>query len=264
MIWRRKINLPIQLLGQSGCRLECLGTVVYLDPYLSNSVQELDAPDLQRLMPVPVRPEDVMDADWVLITHDHIDHCDPHTLPKIAESSQQANFVGPAPVIEKLENWGISKTRLHLAKEAWTSITADLIIHAIPAAHPNIERDSRGNLLYIGFLLALEIKGNRLYLAGDTSVTQELIDILNALGPISTAVLPVNEKNFFRSQRGIIGNMTVREAFGLAEAIGVKSIIPVHWDMFAINSVDLSEIRAVYEQMKPSFDLQIQPNSIIL
>ena len=43
-----------------------------------------------------------------------------------------------------------------------------------------------------------------------------VIDALNALAPIAVAILPVNEFNFFRSRQGIVGNMSVREAFGLA------------------------------------------------
>ncbi|MCH8331698.1 MAG: hypothetical protein IH946_10050, partial [Bacteroidetes bacterium] len=59
------IEVSLKLLGQSGCRIEYDGTVIYMDPYLSNSAQELDAPDLERLIPVPVQPESVTDADWV-------------------------------------------------------------------------------------------------------------------------------------------------------------------------------------------------------
>src|SRR3546814_13400409 len=69
---RQPLHIPVQLLGQSGCRLGFQGGTVYLDPYLSNSVQELDAPDLARLLPIPCRPEQITDADWVLITHEHI------------------------------------------------------------------------------------------------------------------------------------------------------------------------------------------------
>src|SRR3546814_20389114 len=85
-------GIPVRLLGQSGCRLGFPGCTIYVDPYLSNSVQELDAPDLARLTPIPLQPGQVDDADWVLITHDHIDHCDPHTLPALAEASPTASF----------------------------------------------------------------------------------------------------------------------------------------------------------------------------
>jgi hypothetical protein len=91
----RSMRIPVGMLGQSGCRLAFAPATVYLDPYLSNSVQELDAPDLARQVPIACQPDDVTDADWVLITHEHIDHCDPHTLPKLAKASPQARFVGP-------------------------------------------------------------------------------------------------------------------------------------------------------------------------
>lgn len=259
---RTDSQLPIQLLGQSGCRLDFPGCTVYLDPYLSNSVQELDAPDLARLLPISCSPSEVTDADWVLITHEHIDHCDPHTLPQLAAASPSAQFIGPTCVLQLLAQWGISEERLHLATEDWSGLADGLAIHATPAAHPRIERDKLGRLRHVGYVI--EYQSKRLYLAGDTSVVQELIDCLMALQPIATALLPVNEHNFFRGRRGIIGNMSIREAFQLADELGMQHVVPVHWDMFAANAVGVDEIRAVYAHMQPSFQLHIQPDLIPL
>ncbi len=250
------------MLGQSGCRIEYRDTVIYMDPYLSNSVQELDAPDLSRLLPIPLQPEEVTDADWVLITHVHIDHCDPHTLPKIADASANCQFVGPPPVLEKLLQWGIPQQRCHVATESWRQLCPAVKVRAVPAAHPVVHRDEEGHLSTVGYML--EIEERRIYLAGDTSVTAELLDTLQSLRPIATAILPVNEHNYFRGRRGIIGNMTVREAFLLAEEIGAGTVVPVHWDMFKVNSADPDEIRAIYRHMKPAFDLQFQPTSLTL
>jgi L-ascorbate metabolism protein UlaG (beta-lactamase superfamily) len=255
-------RLPIRLLGQSGCRLGFPGCAVYLDPYLSNSVQELDAADLARLLPVPCAPQTITDADWVLVTHEHIDHCDPQTLPALAEASPGARFMGPTPVLDLLSKWGIAGDRLNLASEGWTDLAPDLRIHAVPAAHPCIERSASGNLRHVGYVLA-HGKG-RLYLAGDTSVVEELIDSLRRLRPISTALLPVNEHNFFRGRRGIIGNMSVREAFQFADELGIENVIPVHWDMFAANATSLDEIQAVYAQMAPRFRLLVRPDHVVL
>jgi L-ascorbate metabolism protein UlaG (beta-lactamase superfamily) len=250
------------MLGQSGCRLGFPNATVYLDPYLSNSVQILDAPDLERQIPIPLQPEEVTDADVVLITHDHIDHCDPHTLPKLALASPQARFVGPAPVLKILSEWGIDPARLALASEEWSDLGLRLKVRAIPAAHPKIQRDDQGNLACVGYLL--DYAGQRVYLAGDTSAHQEIIDVLAASGPIHTAFLPVNEHNFFRGRRGIIGNMTVREAFQFAAEIGAKQVVAVHWDMFAINAVDPDEIRLVHQRTAPDFALLIRPTHINL
>ncbi len=256
------MHLPVRMLGQSGCRLSFPGATIYLDPYLSNSVQELDAPDLNRLPPIPFLPEEVRDADHVLITHEHIDHCDPHTLPKLAQASPQAHFYGPQPVVERLLAWGIPAARIHLARESWQELAPKLRFCATPAAHPEIERDAAGNLACVGFVL--EYDGERLYLAGDTCVKQEIIDTLKGLGAIHTAFLPVNEHNFFRGRRGIIGNMSVREAFQFGQEIGLKQLVAVHWDMFAINAVDPDEIRLVHQRTKPGFSLLLNPTLIHL
>lgn len=256
------LRIPIKLLGQSGVRLSLGDNIVYVDPYLSNSVKELDAPDLQRLIPIPFPPESITDADWVLITHEHIDHCDPHTLPKLAAASPRARFLAPQPVMNVLRDWGITPERIHRAEELWFNITTDLRVRAIAAAHPEIERDIEGYLIYVGYLL--EYRGKRLYLAGDTFARQEIIDTLIKEGPIDTAFLPVNEHNFFRERRGIIGNMSIREAFQFAEEIGFKQVVAVHWDMFSANSVDSEEIRFVHKRLKPNFSLLIRPTTLNL
>jgi L-ascorbate metabolism protein UlaG (beta-lactamase superfamily) len=251
------MSTSITLLGQSGCRIEAGGLVVYVDPYLSHSVEVLDGPDLKRLTPIPMQPAQVTDAQWVLITHEHIDHCDPHTLPELAAASPQAQFVAPAAVLDILAGWGIAPARLHAAEKAWLPLSPSVSIHATPAAHPAIEFDDSGRLKRVGFVLQADER--RIYIAGDTSVCDELMAALQVLAPIHTAVLPVNEHNYFRGRRGIIGNMSIREAFGVASELGVQHLIPVHWDMFAVNSVDPDEIRAVYRQVQPGFELLLAP-----
>lgn len=253
-------GIRVQLLGQSGCKLRLPDATIYLDPYLSNSVQALDASDLARLVPIAIRPEEAKDADWVLITHAHIDHCDPHTLPAMAKASPLCRFVGPTPVLKKLERWGIEACRLQMATEAWLSLGPTLRIHAIPAAHPTLTRDDEGRPCAVGYLL--EHGGKRIYLAGDTSVVQELIDALMRHAPIDAAFLPVNERNFFRERRNIIGNMSIREAFLLAEEVGIRTVVPVHWDMFAVNAAYPEEIEAVYRRMTPKFKLVMSPSHI--
>tara|TARA_R110002111_G_scaffold99170_6_gene153289 strand:- start:8067 stop:8843 length:777 start_codon:yes stop_codon:yes gene_type:complete len=251
----KDIGMYIESIGQSGLRIKYFDQVIYVDPYLSNSVQILDSNDLERLLPIPFSAEEVTDADWVLLTHDHIDHCDPMTIPTIAKKSPHSKFLGPAPVIEKLISWGISGERVYLANKARCLLLDGLEVDVIPAAHPSIEYDDNHNLLCVGYLL--NAQNEKVYISGDTVVEQSILDVVKKLGPVDTVILPVNESNFFRERRGIIGNMSVREAFGFAEEVGAKRMIPVHWDMFAENSVSQDEIRLIYKQMNPSFELSL-------
>jgi len=253
-------QVPLKMLGQSGVRLVLGKKIIYIDPYLSNSVQEIHDPSLARMVPILLKPEEVVDADYVFITHEHTDHCDPQTIPILAKCSPHAKFVCPRIASEILKGWEIDSSRIIIAHEEWIDLEFDLKFKAIPAAHPEIKRDSKGMLECVGYLL--EGMGKNIYFAGDTTAKQEIIDILVNEHPIDVAFLPVNEHNFFKGRSGIIGNMSVREAFQFADELGVEQVVAVHWDMFSSNSVYPDEIRLVYEGMRPDFKLLINPSSL--
>jgi L-ascorbate 6-phosphate lactonase len=254
-------TIGVKSLGQVGFRLDFDGTIVYIDPYLSDSVRQREAEDLERLIPIPLRPQQVDDADWVLITHAHRDHCDLDTLLPLASASDACRFVGPPPVRDALMGAGIPAERIHGCNHAeQIALAANLSVRATPAAHPQVETDHQGAWLYVGYLL--EWQGRRLYHAGDTALTDQVLAHLSHVGQIDVAFLPVNEINYFRNRRGIIGNMSIREAFGLADELGIGCVVPTHWDMFAANQVYREEIELLYEKLAPSFALEINPTAL--
>lgn len=254
-------TIHLQHLGQTGLRVDLKDLTVLVDPYLSNSVQELDSPDLVREVPILYNPSELVGVDWVLITHEHMDHCDPHTLPILAEANPKARFMGPLSVREQLADWGISEKRIHKASPNDYVLGNNLQVHSVPAAHPKVRLDKDNQPHTVGYLF--KYKNKIFYLAGDTAVCDELIRELKQIGPIDLALLPVNEDNYFRRRRGIVGNMSIREAFGLAAEVGIKSVVPVHWDMFSVNSTSPAEIKAVYDSTKWPFNL-LDPSMITL
>lgn len=249
--------IPVRPLGQSGFRFQFSDTVLYTDPYLTNHVADVEGEALSRLTPSPVAPSEVSDANWVLVSHLHLDHCDPTTLLPLLQASPRCKLLCPGDVARYLEGRGVAADRLIPAREDWITLGPNLDVHPVPAAHPAIERDDFGLLRYVGYVL--RFKGRLIYHSGDTSADQAIIDALKALGPIDVAILPVNERNFFKERQGIIGNMSIREAFGLAEEIDAKHVVPMHWDMFAPNSVFEEEIKLVYHLLNPPFEMTLNP-----
>ena len=140
-----------------------------------------------RQVPIPYNPVELTNVDWVLITHEHMDHCDPHTLPELAQASPQARFMGPLAVRNLLEHWGISSERIMPAKSEVVDLGLGLSVQTIPAAHPKIRYDPSGELKTVGYLFRHNEQS--LYLAGDTSVCEDLLDTLKKVGPIDTALL---------------------------------------------------------------------------
>ncbi|MCG8455996.1 MAG: MBL fold metallo-hydrolase [Holophagales bacterium] len=252
--------IPILPLGQSGFRLGFPGAVVYIDPYLSDRVAELYGEDLRRLRPAPVAAAEVSDADWVLVTHAHEDHCDPATLLPLAEASPRSRIVGPPEVVAMLQREGLPPSRLQVAADSRLELGDELEARPVPAAHPRVERDREGRPRCLGYVL--RSADRRFYHSGDTSACPEVVEAARSSGPLEVAFLPVNEANHYRDRRGIVGNMSVREAFAMAEELGVETLVPIHWDLFAPNSVFPEEILLLHRKLAPPFRLLLDPTEL--
>lgn len=249
-------EIIFQHIGQSGFFINFKNIKILIDPYLSNSVEELDSPDYKRLIPIPFLPSQLRNINWILITHEHLDHCDPQTLPLLYQYNPDAIFIGPSKVRNLLSKWGIPKNNIKASSKKPFNLGCELFLNAIPAAHPTITYDKNKEPNALGWLL--QYKTKKIYLAGDTSVTDYLIKYLEKFKPINIAILPVNEDNFYKRKLGIIGNMSIREAFEFAEDVDAKTLVPVHWDLFEVNSVSPTEIKAVYESnRKWKFELNL-------
>jgi L-ascorbate metabolism protein UlaG (beta-lactamase superfamily) len=247
-------------LGQAGFRFEFGETVLFIDPYLSNSVERLEGASLRRLVPIWTEPGMINDAQWVILTHTHIDHCDLDTLLPLSQSSGNCRFMGPEDVLKTLHEAGIEKDRLVLAEAKWHMLVDGVEVFPVPAAHPEIQMTPAGHSRYVGYIV--KYRGRTIYHSGDTSLTPELIETLEKFSPIDVAILPVNERNYYREAQGIIGNMTIREAFQFAAGMGVSKMVPMHWDMFEPNRVYREEIELFVRLTKPAFDVILNPSSL--
>jgi L-ascorbate metabolism protein UlaG (beta-lactamase superfamily) len=191
-----------------------------------------------------------------------MDHCDPETIMPLLTSSPQAKVIAPHGVIAFLLEQGLTLERCIAVSEDEVVINTSLSITAIPAAHPKIEYDKNGYVACVGFMI--NFKGKKIYHSGDTSPDDYIIQTLQKHAPIDVALLPINEKNFYRDKAGIIGNMSIREAFGMAIDMSAITVVPMHYDMFKDNMVYLEELAVVYREQKPPFKLEIEPTELAL
>ena len=253
-------SISVTPLGQSGFLFGHKTCKLLIDPYLSDYVEEVEGEQSRRLSRPSLDPQKLDDVDWVLLTHAHIDHCDPKTVLPVSEASPGCQFIGSWEVVNNLKTWGIHTDRLIVADGEWVKLSESAKVRSVIAAHPEVERNSRGLLRCVGFVF--DFDGKRIYHSGDTSLVSELLEELQDLGAIEVAFVSINERNYFRDSAGIIGNMSVRDAFGLAEAIGVNKFVPMHWDMFAANRVYREEFELLYEKTQPNFEMLVNPSVV--
>jgi len=159
------------------------GKIVYIDPWKLQGVEE--------------------EADIILITHDHYDHCVPEDVAKI--QGEKTVIVTTADCAQKLSG----DVRIIAPGQKMT--VEGVEVEAVPAYNLNKDFHPQANG-WVGFIVT--IGGRRIYHAGDT-------DFIPEMGQIQADIvlLPV----------GGTYTMTADEAAKAADAIGPSHAVPMHY-----------------------------------
>jgi L-ascorbate 6-phosphate lactonase len=221
-------------LGQAGILLKGRPEdgLICIDPYLTHSIEESDTEsEFKRSFPPVLAPGLLKGVDAVIVTHEHGDHLDFSTLKEIAGGSVETSIAVPAPLVTKVGEQ-IDNAKILAARQGNPFLIKGFKITPLPAAHTEYTTDALGDYTELGYFI--EVNGIRLFHSGDTVITPALIESVRAFKP-HVAFLPINGGDYFRTSRGIIGNMSFREAADFSVEVGVDLIIPIHYDLFPNN-----------------------------
>jgi L-ascorbate metabolism protein UlaG (beta-lactamase superfamily) len=238
-------------LGQAGFAVRCKDDLFLIDPYLSDYLAEKyknsEFPH-QRMMDPPVTATDIEELTAVLCTHSHSDHMDPGTVPELMASNENAQLIIPRSARGKARELDIRKKCLRTINSGETMRLGNTAtLSALPAAHETREKDRNGNDRFLGYVL--DIAGVRMYHSGDCVLYSGLVNKIRS-SAVQVALLPVNGRDEYRRERGIMGNFTIEEAFRMCHNTGIETLIPHHFGMFAFNTVPASEIAEVAEEYR--------------
>lgn len=251
-------QLAIWALGQAGYLLKGGDTLVVLDPYLSDALEPAgygSPGELARQVPIVIAPGELRAVHAVLCTHDHADHCDPETLRPLLAANPEASVVASYRAAHTIAGLGHPGAHIQVPPvDVPVALADNLSVTAIPAAHYEHEPDAAGNPAYLGFLM--QFNGVRLYFSGDTIIYPGLVERLRGT-PIDLACLPINGRDWFREQTGLVGNLDYREAAELAATIGARVLLPNHNDLFRGNRINpatmLDYVTTRYPQQRMHF-----------
>jgi L-ascorbate metabolism protein UlaG (beta-lactamase superfamily) len=221
-------------LGQSGFLLGSPAATVVFDPYLSDSLTQkyaaTDKPHV-RVTERVVDPGALRGIDVITSSHVHTDHLDPDTLGPLLAANPGAVLLAARA------NEAFTRARLGALAERVVTIDAGesmrlggVRVHAIAAAHDEIERDEHGQSRFLCFVI--EVGGLRVVHSGDTRLHEGLVPAVLPLAP-HVALVPINGH---RLERRVAGNMDGRDAAAFARAVGARIAVPHHFDMFEFNT----------------------------
>jgi len=241
-------SLRVWWIGQEGFVFKSAAQIVYIDPYLSTYAEKVTRgrPDEHvRISPAPMKPQDVDHADIVLCTHDHADHIDPDGIPVIAAASPRAAFIVPECARDTMRGFDIDDERIHTMKGDDELRLDGIRVYAVPAKHEQFDRHPQKGYPYLSYII--DIDGVTLFHAGDTIPYEGQTERIRK-HRIDLAFLPINGRDEFRRKLDFEGNFTCAEAVRLALDIDAGLTIPMHYDMFAINTADINEFRRIAEE----------------
>lgn len=243
-------SMAVWFIGQAGFILKfSSGTICYLDPWLS------DLAGATRAYPIPLDPDLVTNCDLLLTSHDHADHIDVDADPIIMQRSPQATWIAPGGAADLVRRLGGTQERAKLLNGDDSATVRDVRVTAIPSTHygffseerftpaeeawyasipAQLPEAKRGTERFLGFVL--ECDGLTVYHAGDNNGYRGFLERLARWPAFDLMLLPINGRDWFREQHGMIGNFTYREAAQVAHAARARLLVPYHFDGFIANN----------------------------
>ncbi len=193
------------------------GSVLYVDPYLSNVVEK--AFGFKRLSLAPILTEEVR-ADWLVSSHEHLDHMDTDALPVVAENCPACRFAGSAACIPEYGKMGIPTDRCVLLEAGRQ--------YALGGVTVTAARSDHGDLSPTALSLLFDFGGVRVLFTGDTALNIPLMQPLIDLKP-NVLLTCIN---------GRFGNLNAGEAAELTAIVSPQIVVPCHFWMFKEHNGD--------------------------
>jgi len=216
-------------LGQHSFVLKINNSILYIDPFLS------DRSD--RLLPPLLNAEEIVNANLILGSHDHIDHIDHPLLQQFVKLNSTTKLIVPELLRNSLiEELKISPDRVFGCGDNFTVQVDGIKVTGIAAAHEFFDQDTKtGHFPYLGFII--ETDNFTIYHSGDTCLYEGMETKLQKWD-FDIAFVPINGRDAKRLRANCLGNMTYQEAADLCGNLKPKLIVPAHYGMFAGNTID--------------------------
>jgi len=193
------------------------GTVIVLDPYLSDVVERVVG--FRRLSLSPINPEDLR-ADWVLSSHEHLDHLDTDALPVIARNCPACRFAGSADCLPLYSEMGIPPERVTLLEPVCRYDLGGAGVETVLADHGDLSPGALSLLLDFGAV--------RVLFTGDTALNL----------PRMRPIIDRRPDVLLTCINGRFGNLDARQAASLTREAAPRVVVPCHFWMFKEHNGD--------------------------
>jgi L-ascorbate metabolism protein UlaG (beta-lactamase superfamily) len=170
---------------------------------------------------------DIGPIDLLIITHDHYDHLDYHTLVKLKTNTKQVCC--SLGVASHLIYWGFSPEIIN-ELDWWETLKLEngMKLTATPARHFSGRSLKRAQTLWSAFMV--EYNGQTIFIGGDSGYGDHFKKIGETFPKIDLAILECGQYNEKWPNIHMLPEETVQAHLDLKADV----LFPVHWGKFAL------------------------------
>jgi L-ascorbate metabolism protein UlaG (beta-lactamase superfamily) len=215
----------ITWLGHSTMLLETGGAVILIDPVWSKRASVASWAGPKRFYPPTLSLADLPPLDAVLLSHDHYDHLDAATIPKLIERTPL--FLCSLGVGGHLRKWGVPSIQIHELNWMDTfDIKPGLHLITLPARHFSGRSLKRFTTLWSSFIF----RGPKhvIYHGADSGYYPGFAEIGSAFGPFDLTMLEIGASDPNWPDIHLGPDNAVKAHVDLRGNI----LMPIHWGLF--------------------------------
>ncbi|WP_430817720.1 MBL fold metallo-hydrolase [Carboxylicivirga sp. RSCT41] len=216
--------------GHSSFLIQTNGKNILIDPMLGQSASPVPVFSVKRFnKTLPIAIEQLPKIDVVLISHDHYDHLDYHTIKKIKDKTGQ--FYTPLGVGAHLQAWGVDQKRIREG-DWWQEFQhGDLSFVCTPAQHFSGRGkwfNDQASTLWCSWVINTGKKN--IYFSGDSGYGDHFKTIGEKYGPFDLALMECGQYNELWKEI----HMMPEETIIAGQDVGAKAVMPIHWGVFRL------------------------------
>jgi L-ascorbate metabolism protein UlaG (beta-lactamase superfamily) len=229
-------------LGHATFFIRVNGVSLLIDPVFGN------VGPVKRRSALPVAPEKLRNIDYVLVSHNHRDHCDEASLKIVSENNPKAAYLTGLKM-EGLLRGFTKSTNIQAAGwyQQYQTDTSKIKVFYLPSRHW-----ARRGLLDVNTQLwgayVIQAGNTTIYFSGDTGYGSHLKEAGELFAGIDYCIIGVGafEPRWFMSPSHIAPDDAVK-AFGEMRA---KTMIPMHYGTFDLSDEPVGEPARILKQME--------------
>ncbi len=215
--------------GHSSYFMKINGKTFLIDPVFSDYASPFSFINKAFKGTTAFKAEDMPEIDYLVITHDHWDHLDYHTVLELKDKVH--HVICGLGIGQHFEYWGYDADIItDLDWYEGLDLDEGWRMTATPARHYS-GRGLKGNqTLWVSY--ALQTPALNVYIGGDSGYDEFYKEIGSKYGPFDLAILEQGQYN----QDWNLIHILPDQVFEAAKELKAKSILPVHNSRFALAS----------------------------